>query len=236
MIKTDAIRASGLAKAYDGLSVLRSIQLQVAMGESIAIMGANGAGKTTLLRCLAGITRLDGGELWWHGARVHGGRIPKRNGCGRNAGMIAHACQLYPNLTLFENLLFAARMNGLQRPRQKARDWLARMDLWSHADWLPRTISHGMRRRVSIARGLIHQPAIIFMDEPFSGLDGKGRAWLADLLAGMQLENKCICFTTHNRQHADQSANRVLLLRDGVLQQIAVTQKSAIVPAQRLIA
>lgn len=236
MTGNDAIRAIGLTKAFNGLSVLRRVQLQVAVGQAIAIMGTNGAGKTTLLRCLAGITRWDEGELWWHGEPVKRGGMPHRHASHRHVGMIAHACQLYPNLTLLENLLFAARMNGLPRPRRQALGWLDRIGLRAHADWFPGRISHGMRRRVSIARGLIHQPNIILMDEPFSGLDRQSRAWLADLLAELQRQQKSICFTTHDPQQADQSANRVLLLQNGALQELPATQRPANEYPQRLIA
>jgi ABC-type multidrug transport system ATPase subunit len=150
--------------------------------------------------------------------------------------MIAHACQLYPNLTLLENLLFAARMTGLPQPRGQALGWLEQIGLAAQADWLPGRISHGMRRRVSIARGLIHQPSIIFMDEPFSGLDRQGHAWLADLLARLQRQQKSICFTTHDSRQADQCANRVLTLRAGILQKTATVHQPASGQLQQLIA
>jgi ABC-type multidrug transport system ATPase subunit len=237
MTRNDAIRATNLSKAFLGRPVLRRVGLQVAVGESIAIMGVNGAGKTTLLRCLAGTTRLDGGELRWHGVLVKKGCLTSRQGPSRDVGMIAHACQLYPNLTLLENLLFAARMTGLRRPRKLALEWLGNMGLSAYADWLPGRISHGMRRRVSVARGLIHQPSILFMDEPFSGLDRKGHAWLADLLAELQRQEKSICFTTHDRQQADRYADRILVLQDGTLQTVAAgPEELARGQSQRLIA
>jgi cytochrome c-type biogenesis protein CcmF len=236
LVNPEALRAIGLSKAFHGLPVLRRVEFHVAVGESVAIMGANGSGKTTLLRCLAGMTRWDEGQLWWYGGQVKSGCLPNRNDPSQQIGMIAHACQLYPNLTLLENLLFAARMTGCGQPRKQALEWLERVGLLSHADWLPRRISHGMRRRASIARGLIHQPGIIFMDEPFSGLDRKGRAWLAKLLTELQCQKKSICFTTHDRHQADQCAARVLVLRDGTLQAIDMAQNSANGHSQRLIA
>ncbi len=211
---SDAIQAVGLSKTFDGHPVLRQINLKVAAGESVAVMGANGAGKTTLLRCLAGITRLSAGELWWQG------EIAKKDpSARRKIGMVAHESQLYPNLTLSENLLFAARMCGVHRPRKQAHEWLGRLGLLSYSNYLPDCISHGMRRRVSVARGLIHQPCILLLDEPFSGLDGEGRAWLTELFEDLQKKKQTICFTTHDQQQARNCADRLLCLQSGVLQE-----------------
>jgi heme ABC exporter ATP-binding subunit CcmA len=212
--KTYVLRATGLSKQFGDHSVLRQIDLKVAAGESIAVMGDNGAGKTTLLRCLAGITRPDAGELFWKG------ESSKRNpGARRFLGMVTHESQLYPNLTLQENLHFAARMCTIPQPRQQALDWLKQIGLLSYAECFPCQISHGMRRRVSVARGLIHKPHIVLLDEPFSGLDVGGQKWLAELLASLRQEKQSICFTTHDAKYAQLCSDRVLLLRNGVLQE-----------------
>jgi heme ABC exporter ATP-binding subunit CcmA len=219
----DAIRATGLSKQFDGRHVLRQVDLRIAAGESIAIMGANGAGKTTLLRCLAGAAMPDAGELWCHGKPM--GRNSKAT---HLLGMVAHENQLYPNLTLHENLLFAARMYAVSRPRQQASDWLKRIGLLSYEKCLPRQISHGMRRRVSVARGLIHQPHIVLLDEPFSGLDREGRAWLTELMASLQQKKQSICFTTHDAEQAQLCADRVLCLENGRLQEAGVAQNQTL--------
>ncbi len=210
----DAIQAVGLSKNFDDHPVLRQINLKVATGESVAIMGSNGSGKTTLLRCLAGMTRLSAGKLWWQGKTAK-----KEPEARREIGMVAHKSQLYPNLTLEENLLFAARMCRINRPRKEAHDWLDRTGLLPVANWLPGRISHGMRRRVSVARGLIHQPRLILLDEPFSGLDHEGQAWLAELLSDLQKKKQTICFTTHDLQQVRNCADRLFYLQDGVLQE-----------------
>jgi len=226
-VKTpDAIRAIGLSKLFDDRHVLRHVDLRIAAGESVAIMGANGAGKTTLLRCLAGVTRTDSGKLWCYGEKVF--RNPN---VARRLGMVAHESQLYPNLTLHENLHFAARMCAVSLPRQKATDWLTRVGLMSYAKCLPRQISHGMRRRVSVARGLIHQPRIILLDEPFSGLDREGREWLAELLASLQQKRQSICFTTHDAEQAQLCADQVLCLKNGELHNPFTFQHSTISPS-----
>ncbi len=221
--ETYVLRATGLSKQFGGRSVLRQIDLRLTAGESIAVMGDNGAGKTTLLRCLAGITRPDAGELFWKG------ESSKRNPRARRfLGMVAHDSQLYSNLTLLENLHFAARMHATARPRQQALDWLEQIGLLSYAECLPCQISHGMRRRVSVARGLIHKPPIVLLDEPFSGLDAGGQKWLAELLASLQQEKQSICFTTHDPMHAQLCADQVLSLQNGRLQETCTAQNPTI--------
>jgi heme ABC exporter ATP-binding subunit CcmA len=212
--QTYVLRATGLSKQFGGHSVLRQIDLNIAAGESVAVMGDNGTGKTTLLRCLAGITLPDAGELFWKGEPSK--RNPRAH---RFLGMVAHDSQLYPNLTLQENLHFAARLYTIPRPRRHALDWLDRIGLLSYAECLPGQISHGMRRRVSVARGLIHKPPIVLLDESFSGLDAGGRKWLAELLASLQQQKQSICFTTHDAHYAQLCSDRVLFLRNGMLQQ-----------------
>ncbi len=175
-------------------------------------MGDNGSGKTTLLRCLAGIAQTDAGELLWHGEPA--GASPELS---RMLGMVAHESQLYPNLTLQENLLFAARMTRVRQPANQVSDWLERIGLSAFANSLPGEISHGMRRRVSVARGLIHKPRLVLMDEPFSGLDTEGQIWLAELLNSLQLQHQSICFTTHDIKHAQTCSDRVLVLKNGLL-------------------
>ncbi len=159
----------------------------------------------------------------------HPNRAEARIGCGPAAlGMVAHENQLYPNLTLRENLHFAARMYATTQPRQQASDWLERIGLLSYAKCLPHQISHGMRRRVSVARGLIHQPRIVLLDEPFSGLDSEGRSWLAELLADLQKNEQSICFTTHDAAQAQLCADQVLCLKNGRLQETSIVQSPTI--------
>jgi len=208
--ETYVLRATGLSKQFGGHAVLREIDLTVMAGESIAVMGDNGAGKTTLLRCLAGIALPDAGELFWKGESSK--RNPRAH---RFLGVVAHDSQLYPKLTLQENLRFAARMHAIPRPQQHALDWLKQIGLLSYAECFPCQISHGMRRRVSVARGLIHKPHIVLLDEPFSGLDTRGQEWLVELLASLQQEMRSICFTTHDAKLAQLCADRVLHLQNG---------------------
>ena len=207
-----AIEVVRLSKAFDNQVVLRDISCQVAEGESVALTGGNGAGKTTLLRCLAAAVRPDRGEVRWFG-QAAGARSAAR----RLVGMAAHESQLYARLTLRENLIFAARMCGAARPAERAAELLDGAGLGRHADRLPRQVSQGMRGRASIMRSLVHDPKIVLLDEPFSGLDDQGADWLGRLLGQLRDRGRTVCFATHDRQKSRSLADRVLFLQSGRL-------------------
>jgi ABC-type multidrug transport system ATPase subunit len=214
-----AIQAIRLSKSFAGRTVLDCVDLQIATGESVALVGANGAGKTTLLGCLASVLRLDGGELRWFGRLV--GRDATIR---RQIGMMAHENGLYSHLTLRENLMFAARMHGIDESRQLADRWLEEAGLAPHANQLPLRLSRGMRQRLAVARALIHNPPILLLDEPFAALDAASAEWLFHLLADLRDRGHTICFATHDRKWIDRLAGRVLELREGWLHDITVTQ------------
>jgi heme ABC exporter ATP-binding subunit CcmA len=214
-----AIRATRLSKAFDGRTVLDAIDLEIAAGESVALVGANGAGKTTLLGCLASVLRPDGGEVRWFGRLV--GRDV---GLHRSIGMVTHETGLYAHLTLRENLLFAGRMSGLDAVPQLADQWLEATGLTPHANALPARLSRGMKQRLAVARALIHNPPLLLLDEPFTSLDAAGVEWLLVLLAGLHIQGRTICFVTHEQQKIDRLAQRVLELREGRIYEVAAMQ------------
>jgi heme exporter protein A len=204
------IRAVQLSKAFGGRIVLDAVDLEIAAGESVAITGANGAGKTTLLGCLASVLRPDGGEVYWFGHRA-GRDVALR----RRIGVVAHESGLYSHLTLRENLIFAARMGGMKDARHRADQWLDMVGLAPHADVLPTRLSRGMRQRLAVARALIHDPALLLLDEPFTSLDTAGTEWLLTLLADLRDRGRTICFVAHEQEKVRRLAQRVLELRDG---------------------
>lgn len=205
-----AIQVHGLSKDFGARCVLRQVDLVVEAGESLALIGTNGAGKTTLLRCLAALTRPTAGEVRCFG-RVIAGDPQVR----RLLGMVAHEQRLYPHLTLHENLVFAARMCGAREPGPQATEWLRRVGLAAAAGYLPSQASKGMRQRVAVARALIHEPRILLLDEPFSGLDTQGRRWLCDMLGELRTAGRTICFSTHDDTQTQSLADRVVELRSG---------------------
>jgi ABC-type multidrug transport system ATPase subunit len=214
-----AIRANHLSKAFDGRTVLVDLDLEIPAGQCVALTGMNGAGKTTLLNCLASVLRPDGGEVRWFSQLV-----------GRNValhrwmGMVAHHSGLYPHLTLRENLTLAARLSGIGNSRCRTELWLEMTGLEPQAGALPTRLSHGMRQRLAVARALIHDPPLLLLDEPFTGLDAGGAEWLATLLAELRDRGRTICFVTHEREKIRRLAQRVLELREGKLYEATATE------------
>ena len=210
--QSNAIQTRRLSKNLGGRMVLREIDLEVSAAECVALTGSNGAGKTTLLRCLAAIARPTTGEVFWFGRRA-----AENSDQRKLVGMVAHESRLYAHLTLRENLIFAARMCEVILPVQRADTLLEQIGLRALANHQVRQISRGMRQRLALARSLIHDPPILLLDEPFSGLDTMSREWLVQLLHEQRERGRAVCFATHELGQAQQLADRTLTLRDGLL-------------------
>ena len=204
--------ARQLTRTMNGLPVLDQVDLAISQGEIVALVGANGAGKTTLLRCLAGRLRPTAGEVLWFGASPKG-----RPASHRLVGFAAHESSLYPELSARENLLFAARMYGLQRPQQRVDEMLTKIGLTPRAGQLAGQLSQGLRQRLSLARALVHDPAIVILDEPFAGLDAEGQAWLESWLSELRERGRAIIYSSHDEQQCRWIADRTLELRSGHL-------------------
>ncbi|HZI75226.1 MAG TPA: heme ABC exporter ATP-binding protein CcmA [Gemmatimonadales bacterium] len=159
--------ARGLYRSFGRTRILRGVDLTLRRGEVLAVLGPNGAGKTTLLRLLAGLMRPTAGEIRLLGERVSGRSDPRRS----VVGFVSHQSLLYDDLTLEENLAFAARLHGVERPREAAARALAAAGLADRRTELPRRLSRGLLQRAAIARSLIHSPQVLLLDEPFTGLD-----------------------------------------------------------------
>ncbi len=207
---SEAVEATALCKAFGGQVVLRNIHVRFASGQLIAVVGGNGAGKTTLLRCLAGMLRPTSGQLSWFGfsAKQQEGR--------RLIGVVAHESCLYGDLSAEENLLLAARLYGVQRPKERVAQLLRESGLRLPLPHSTSQLSRGMRQRLAILRALVHTPPILFLDEPFSGTGCEaGADWLTELLRDLSSRGHAICFASHQLELVSELANRVILVRDG---------------------
>lgn len=213
---TPAIEVRQLSRDFGDRTALRQITFAVAAGETLALTGPNGSGKTTLLRCLATELRPTSGEVRWFGTPAQA-----RPAARRLIGMVAHQSRLYPHLSVRENLVFAARMCDAPRPQQRVDELLDDVGLQAHAAHRPPELSQGLRQRAAVARALIHDPRILFLDEPFSGLDAAAAAWLGDRLATLRGAGRTICVALHDVALVQRLADRVLELRAGRLQSLA---------------
>ena len=188
-----AIQAASLAKHFGRRTAVAGVDLELAPGDCLALFGPNGAGKTTLLRLFAGLLKPTMGV-----ARVQGVDVRRDAHARARVGLISHHSMLYAPLTAFENVVFAARLHGLGDPRAAASDALASMHVVDRAHVPVRVLSRGLQQRVSIARAIVHDPSVILLDEPYSGLDEAGAQALTVLLQRLRNSNATLVVVTHN--------------------------------------
>jgi heme exporter protein A len=203
--------ARGLSRAFGAQRVLRDISLELAAGETLVVVGPNGAGKTTLLRLLAGLMRPSSGEVRVLGRRLAAADPESR----RPIGIVSHQSLLYDDLTIEENLLLAARLYGLADPRGTARRALESVGLGARAGDTPRRLSRGMVQRAAIARAFLHDPAVLLLDEPFTGLDAPAAEQLRGLLRERSAGGRAMIVVTHHLAETWELASRVAVLTGG---------------------
>lgn len=204
-----AVRARGLTRRFGPLVALQPLDLDLEPGETIAVLGPNGAGKSTLLRMLAGLARPSGGEL------QIGGEKQSRPEQRRQVGLIGHQTFLSPALTVRENLFLAARLHGLEDASERAERGIAALDLEAFAERRAGALSRGLAQRTAVARALVHDPSIVLLDEPFTGLDPQAAVRLASLLARLPGEGRTTLLVSHDLARAAQLAERALVLVRG---------------------
>ena len=205
------LEARGLSRSFGRVRVLRDVDLTLGAGEAIAVAGPNGAGKTTLLRLLAGLMRPSGGEISVLG------RPLRREGPGarRALGLVSHQSLLYDDLTLLENLVFAARLYGVPQPRAAALAALDGAGLTGRAHDSPRRLSRGLTQRAAIARALLHAPRVLLLDEPFTALDAVSAERLRADLQGRLAAGMGVVIVTHHLGEVWDVASRVAVLVEG---------------------
>lgn len=196
------VEARGVSRAFGRRTIVDSVDLALHAGECLAVFGPNGAGKTTLLRLLSGLLRPTGGAVI-----VAGERLSASAGARGRVGIVAHQHMLYEALTGRENVRFAARMHGVRDERAVERA-LDGMGALHFADVPVRALSRGMQQRVTIARALVHEPAVLFADEPYTALDDAGTRAVAEQLAGMRGRGGAIVLVTHNAAEGSIVATR----------------------------
>lgn len=206
------IQTEQLFKHLDQRAILRGVDLSIAAGQCAVIAGRNGVGKTTLLRCLAAITPPTSGRVQWFG-RPAGESAQQR----QLIGMAMHQCGLYRDMTVFENLLFAARMYNLKQPKRRVNQMLSEFALQDRADSQLRQVSQGILGRIAVARALIHAPPILLLDEPFSGLDPAGCDWLIGTLRQRLQAGSAIGLVSHREDLCGRIADCRWVLQDGTL-------------------
>lgn len=219
---TLAIEAQDLAKQFGGIDAVKGADFSVFEGEIFGFLGPNGAGKTTTINMLTGLARPDKGRISYSG-HDYTKDIKKAQ---HLMGIVPDESNLYPELTGFENLCFCASLYGIaKREREKrALEKLDSFDLTQAANRKFGGYSRGMKRRLTIAAGVIHQPKILFLDEPTSGIDVAGARQIRSLIAGLKASGTTVFLTTHYIEEAERLCDRIAFIVNGTIVRTATTE------------
>ncbi len=196
-----------MEKWYGPLPAVRGVDFALAAGEFLALFGPNGAGKTTLLKILAGLVRPTRGEVRIAGEAVTGGDVAWRRGIG----VLSHQTYLYAGLSAAENLEFYGRLYGLDRLRERVGEALEGVGLWERRGDRVRGFSRGMQQRLALARTLLHDPHVVLLDEPYTGLDPHAAAMLGGVLERLRDGARTVVLVTHNLSQGLELASRVAI-------------------------
>ncbi len=206
------IEAQGLAKYFGRFTALRSLTVTIGRGEFISLFGRNGAGKTTFLRIVAGLSRPSSGSL-----RILSPQ-PQSSVAARGLmGYLSHNTALYLDLTAMENLRFYAELHGLPHQESDLERRIDEVGLAGRGHEPVRNYSRGMQQRLAIARAFLHDPQILLLDEPFTGLDQAGTEFLKGYLAGARREGRTCVMATHDVPMGYELADRMVVIEKGVV-------------------
>ncbi len=205
------IQAEGVKKSFGNFDALRGVDLHVKRGEFMTLFGPNGAGKTTLIKLLATLTSPTSGTL-----SVYGYDVRKDvNNIRSVIGVISHDPYLYDNLSAFENIKFFGTLYGLDDVDNRARSVIKQVGLEKRMNDLVRTFSRGMKQRLTVARAIVHEPKILLLDEPYTGLDQHGAQIFGEMLSDLKSQRRTILMTTHNIEEGLDLSDRIGILAKG---------------------
>lgn len=206
-----AIEVEGLTKAFGSFYALKGVDLRVPRGEFLTLLGPNGAGKTTLIKILATLSQPTAGFVSVAGVDLKTHSVDVRS----VLGVISHQIYLYEDLTAEENLRFYGKMFGVANVETRIEDLLRSVGLYKRRHDPVRTYSRGMQQRLSIARALIHDPEILLLDEPDTGLDQHAADMLGNMLRDLNVPGRSIVMTTHHLERGIEMCDRVAILAGG---------------------
>ena len=214
---TDALKIEGVYKRFDGLEVLRGVDLTVGEHEVVCLIGASGSGKSTLLRCINLLEPLDGGTIRVHGQDVTAQGVDQ-NAIRRKVGIVFQSFNLFPHMTVLRNVSLAP-VKVLRHPREVAEAYgkglLERFGLADKADEYPDRLSGGQQQRVAIVRALAMDPDVLLLDEITSALDPELVAEVLDVIRELAAQGMTMVIATHEMAFARDVAHRVCFLDDG---------------------
>ncbi len=212
------IQIRNLVKKFDEVEVLHGVNFDIADQELVVLVGPSGCGKTTLLRMIAGLEDVTGGEIALDGRVIN--HVREKD---RDIAMVFQNYALYPHMTVYANMSFSLRMRKIPKPEQQRRiQWVAEvLQLEDYLDRYPRQLSGGQRQRVAMGRALVREPMAFLLDEPLSNLDAQLRVQMrAEIRALHQRLKATAVYVTHDQVEAMTLADRVVIMRDGYIEQI----------------
>ncbi|MBI2485554.1 MAG: heme ABC exporter ATP-binding protein CcmA [Deltaproteobacteria bacterium] len=215
------IIAESVTKSFGNIQALRGVDLKVKKGEFLTVFGPNGAGKTTLIKLLATLTKPTSGKVI-----IANHDIKKEPDKVRGLiGVISHDAYLYENLSAIENIRFFASLYGVSEVQGRAIEVIRQVGLESRMHNLVRTFSRGMKQRLAVARAIVHEPKILLLDEPYTGLDQHGSRIFGEMLKWLKSENRTILMTTHNIAEGLEISDRIAILSAGRIAYESETNK-----------
>jgi ABC-2 type transport system ATP-binding protein len=202
-----------LRKSFSALRAVDGISFDIGAGEIVGVLGPNGAGKTTTVSMIAGLLRPDDGAVLIQGAPLQGDTDPAK----KKLGLVPQELALYDELSARENLLFFGGLQGLsgQALDQAIASTLALVGLQDRASHRVATFSGGMKRRLNLAAGLLHDPEILLLDEPTVGVDPQSRNAIFDNLEALKRQGKALLYTTHYMEEAERLCDRIVIIDQG---------------------
>jgi ABC-2 type transport system ATP-binding protein len=210
-----ALQVSGLSKSYGGKKAVDGISFAVRQGELYALLGPNGAGKTTTLRMIAGLLSVDAGQIGVFGVDARTDPISAK----RLIAWLPDEPLLYDKLTVWEYLEFVAGLWGVDAgtAAESAEDLLKLLGLWDNRNDRCESFSRGMKQKAVLAGALIHDPRLLMLDEPLTGLDAAASRLVKDLIRRKVAEGAAVILTTHILEVAERMADRIGIIKDGRL-------------------
>ncbi|MGH9171582.1 MAG: ABC transporter ATP-binding protein [Acidimicrobiales bacterium] len=206
------LEVEGLRRAYGALTALDDLSFQVPAGEVVGFLGPNGAGKTTTMRAIFGLTDLDAGSVRWNGSPV--GQTERRR-----FGYMPEERGLYPGMLVGQQIEYLGRLHGMSGTDAAAAAdaWLERLEIADRRESKVETLSHGNQQRVQLAAALVHDPELLVLDEPLSGLDPTGIDEIGQVLVDQAGDGRCVLFSSHQLDQVEDLCQRVTIIDHGRL-------------------
>ena len=232
--KGESEKKTNLLVTDEGVLAVQDFNLEIADKEFIVLVGPSGCGKSTTLRMVAGLEDISGGELYIDG-KLMNDVAPK----DRDIAMVFQSYALYPHMTVYENMAFPLKLRKTDKKEidERVRRAAETLDITQYLDRKPKNLSGGQRQRVAIGRAIVREPKVLLMDEPLSNLDAKLRNQMrAEIIKLRQQINTTFMYVTHDQTEAMTLGDRIVIMKDGVIQQVGTPQEVFDHPANMFVA